>query len=82
VDVEENMRKTLVALGLAAGLGLIGCQSANAFPIDAGAIGQSAAVTSAVQKTQYAERRGRHYITKCYRDFVIGSYRCHSYRYW
>jgi hypothetical protein len=76
------MRKTLAALSLAAGLGLLCCQSANAVPIDAAAIAQSATAASAVQKTQYAERRGRHYITKCYRDFVIGSYRCHSYRYW
>jgi len=75
-------RTTLAALSFAAGFSLICCQSAVAVPIDAGAIGQSAAATSAVQKTQYAERRGRRHITKCYRDFVIGSYRCHTYRYW
>ena len=80
------MRNTLAALsvaaGLATGLGLICCPSANAFPIGASAIGQSATSASAVQKAQYAERRGRRAITKCYRDFVIGRYRCHTYRYW
>ena len=76
------MRATLAALSLVAGFGLFCCQSAGAVPIDAGAIGQSATAVSAVQKTQYAERRGRRTITKCYRDFVFGPYRCHTFRYW
>jgi hypothetical protein len=29
---------------------------------------------------QYAERRTRHGVVKCYRDLVIGPYRCHYYR--
>ncbi|MGC1778616.1 MAG: hypothetical protein WBB34_11760 [Xanthobacteraceae bacterium] len=77
-----NMRTTLAALSLAAGLGLICCPSANAFPINASAIGQSATAASAVQKAQYAERRGRRTITKCYRDLIFGRYRCHTYRNW
>ncbi len=76
------MRITLAALGLVAGLGVITCQSAAALPVDASAIQQAAAVTSSVQQAQYAERRGRGTITKCYRDFVIGRYSCHTYRAW
>ncbi len=76
------MRTTLAALGLVAGLGVITCQSAAALPVDASAIQQAAAVTSSVQQAQYAERRGRGTITKCYRDFVIGRYSCHTYRAW
>jgi hypothetical protein len=34
-------------------------------------------------QAQYAEHRvSRHRIVKCYRDFVIGSYRCHVYHNW
>jgi hypothetical protein len=79
-SLEEIMRTTLAALSLAAGLGLIACQNAAAFPVAAGAIEQSATAATVVQQTQYAHRRGR--ITKCYRDFVIGRYRCHTYRSW
>jgi hypothetical protein len=28
---------------------------------------------------QYIERRTRHGVVKCYRDLVIGPYRCHHY---
>jgi hypothetical protein len=73
------MRNTLAALSLAAGLGLIGCDSAAAFPADAGTIQQAATATSGVERTQYAEHRGWHHITKCYREFVIGDYVCHRY---
>jgi hypothetical protein len=72
----------LAALGFAAGLGFIACQSAVALPVDAGAIQQAAAAATTVQPAQYAERRGRGSITKCYRDFVIGNYSCHTYRNW
>ena len=34
-------------------------------------------------QAQYSEHRvGRHRIVKCYREFVIGSYSCHSYTNW
>ena len=34
-------------------------------------------------QAQYAEHRvGRHKVVKCYRDFVVGSYRCHKYTSW
>jgi hypothetical protein len=47
--------------------------------MNASAIQQSAATASSVEPSQYAERRTRHGIVKCYRDFVIGRYACHYY---
>jgi hypothetical protein len=77
------MRTTLAALGLVASRGVITCQSAAALLVDASAIQQAAAAaTPSVQQAQYAERRGRGTITKCYRDFVIGRYSWHTYRAW
>ena len=76
------MRTTLSALAFAAGLGGIACQSAAALPIAAGAIQEAATPATAVQLVQYAERRGKGTITKCYREFVVGNYVCRSYRAW
>ena len=76
------MRTALAALVLAAGLGLICCEGAAAFPVAAGPIGQSATAASDVQQAQYSERHGHHHVVKCYRDFVVGTYACHRYRYW
>jgi hypothetical protein len=75
------MRTTLAALDFAAGLGVVVCQSAVALPIDAGAI-QQAAAAATVQQAQYAERRRRGTITKCYREFVVGNFVCRTYRSW
>jgi uncharacterized membrane protein len=72
----------LVALAFAGGLGVIACQSAAALPVAAGAIEQAVTTATTVQPAQYAERRGRGTITKCYRDFVVGNYACHTYRTW
>jgi hypothetical protein len=71
------MRKTLVALSFAAGLGLIYSQSASAVPADLMAVNEAATAASPLQQAQYAERRTRHGVVKCYRDFVVGPYRCH-----
>lgn len=77
------MRTALAAFSLAIGLslvfGLICSQGAAALPAAPAPIGQSATATSPVQHTQYAERRTRHGIMKCYRDFIFGPYRCHYY---
>ena len=75
----KAMRSTLVALSVAAGLGLICCQSAAAFPMDGSGIQQAATAASGVEHTQYAEHRSWRHITKCYREFVIGDYVCHRY---
>jgi hypothetical protein len=74
------MRKILLALSFAAGIGLICSQSALAVPADATAVKEAAAATSPLQQAQYAEHRTRHGVVKCFRDFVIGPYRCHYYR--
>jgi hypothetical protein len=73
------MRKTLLAAGLAAGAAVLPCQNAGALPANAVAIHEAAADVSILQQVQYAERRTRHGIVKCYRDLVIGPYRCHHY---
>jgi hypothetical protein len=74
------MQKTLLALSLAAGVGLVCSQSAGAVPVSATAVKEAAAATSPLQQAQYAERKTRHGIVKCYRDFVVGPYRCHYFR--
>jgi hypothetical protein len=75
------MRNTLaaltLALALAAGVGLAFCQSAGAAPANGPAVQDAAITISPVQPAQYAERRARHGIVKCYRTLVIGPYRCH-----
>lgn len=76
------MRKTLAVLCCTAGITLVWCQGAGAFPADATAIKEIARAASTEQRVQYAERHGRHHITKCYREFVVGGYACHSYRNW
>jgi len=73
------MQKTLTALSLAAGIGLICCQSAGAIPAAPAAVQNAVTGASVLEQVQYAERRTRHGIVKCYRDLVIGPYRCHYY---
>ena len=73
------MRKVLFAVSLAAGLTAICGQDAGAVPANAGAVRMGATGIAAVEQVQYAERRTRHGVVKCYRDLVIGPYRCHHY---
>ena len=78
------MRNTLLLLGLAAGLSLgfgpACASSAGAVPISAAAMKEAAATTSPLRPAQYAEYRTRRgHLVKCYREFVVGSYRCHWY---
>jgi hypothetical protein len=76
VKVEEIMRTILSAVSLAAGFGLMLCQSASALPVNAGAIGLSASGVSPVEHAQFYERHTRHGLVKCYRELVIGRYVC------
>jgi hypothetical protein len=76
------MKKTLVALSVAAGIGLICCQGAGPVPANAPALKEAATAASPVQQAQLAERRTRRGVIKCYREFVIGPYRCHRYGWW
>jgi len=78
------MRKTLAAktsaaMTFAAGIGLVCCQSAGAAPANGTAVRDAAIATSPLQWAQYTERKTRHGVVKCYRDLVIGPYRCHYY---
>ena len=73
------MRKTLLAAGLTAGVVALSCRNAGAVPANSVAIHEAATNASVVQQVQYAERRTRHGVVKCYRDLVIGPYRCHYY---
>ncbi len=76
------MRKTLVALGVAAGIALVCCQTAGAFPADVSGLQAAATTTSPVEKAQYASKTTRKGYLKCYRQFAIGEYSCHRYTYW
>ena len=76
------MRSILAGLGLAGALCLLCSQGAGAVPVGAAALKDSVAANSPVQQAQYSERRGRHRVVKCYREFVVGSYACHSYSRW
>lgn len=73
------MRTIIAALGVAAGLGLMLCQSASALPASGKAIQQSASAASPLEHVFYV-RRTRHGLVKCYREFVIGRYVCHHVR--
>jgi len=74
------MQKMLLALSLAAGLGLACMPSAGAVPADAVAVKEAATAASPLQQAQYAERRARRGgIVKCFRIFVVGPYRCRWY---
>jgi hypothetical protein len=72
------MKATVISLSLVAAAALCCGTEANAFPAGA-AVGQSASAASPIEKAQYREFRTRHGIVKCYREFVFGSYRCHTY---
>jgi hypothetical protein len=69
------MRNTLFFLSLAAGLAIACASSAGAVPINAAVVKEVAATISFVQPARWRRWWGGH--TKCYREFVIGPYRCH-----
>lgn len=73
------MRTIAIAIGVAGSVGLFCCQGASATPA-AGSAMKGAATTSAAQPVQYREYRTRRHVVKCYRDAIIGPYRCHRYR--
>jgi hypothetical protein len=70
----------LFAASVAAVLGLVGVSGADATPAGASAVKDAAVAASPLQQAEYVERHTRHGIVKCYRDLVIGPYRCHHYR--
>jgi hypothetical protein len=76
---EKSMRKLLVAVSLAAALGLLGVSGAGAVPADATAIRQAAIAASPLQQA-FVGHPTRHGVVKCYRTLVVGPYRCHYFR--
>jgi hypothetical protein len=73
------MRKILFAFSLAAGFSALSGQNAGAVPVNAVAIQEAVAGASLMHEVQYVERRTRHGVVKCYRDLVVGPYRCHHF---
>ncbi len=71
------MRRALLALSFAAGLGMLCGHTANAFPADGNGVREAAA--GSPLQVQYEERRTRSGVVKCYRTFVVGRYRCHRF---
>jgi hypothetical protein len=57
----------------------VGIADAGAIPADAAIVKQSAAAGSLLQQAQFAGRRTRHGVIKCYRTLVVGPYRCHHF---
>ena len=76
------MRTTLAISGLIAAIGFACCQSAAAIPVAAKAIKEVVTASSTIEQAQYAERRTRHGLVKCYRTLIIGPYRCHWFTRW
>jgi hypothetical protein len=73
------MRMILMAVSFAA-IGLVCGAGANAMPADGAGVAKAAAASSPLAVVQYSEHRTRHGVVKCYRDLVVGPYRCHHYR--
>jgi hypothetical protein len=72
------MGKILIPFGLAAGLVAGLAANAGAAPIDALSVKEAATASAPVQQVQYSEHRTRRgHTVKCYRELVIGPYRCH-----
>ena len=71
------MRRMFAAGCVAAAVSFIGCQGARAIPAGLTALTTAA---SPLQPIQYRARRTRHGYVKCYRELVVGPYRCHHFR--
>ena len=74
------MRTVVISIGLATAFGLTCASNASAVPVSGGALHGAADATLPLQPAQYSERQTRHGVVKCYREFVIGPYRCHYFR--
>jgi hypothetical protein len=79
----ESMRTTLAALSFAAGFGLVWCQGAGAVPARPMEMMEAAAGTLVAEQPIFYARRTRHHgIMKCYHEFLIGPYVCHTFYRW
>jgi hypothetical protein len=68
------------AASLAAVLSFLGCQGAGAIAAAPTAVKEATSAASSPQPAQYRARRTRHGFVKCYRELVVGPYRCHHFR--
>jgi hypothetical protein len=68
------------AASVAAAVSFIGCQGAGAIPAALTAVKEATTAASSLQPIQYRAHHTRHGIVKCYRELVVGPYRCHHYR--
>jgi hypothetical protein len=55
------MRSTLMAVLVAAGIGLVGTSGASAVPLSGPAIGDASGVSQLIEKVQWHSRRRSHY---------------------
>ena len=77
------MRMPIIALSLAGASFALCCQNAGAVVLNATALKEAASAGSTVQQVHFYGYPTRHYIIKCYHEFVIGPYVCHRfYRWW
>jgi hypothetical protein len=76
------MQKTLATFSLAVGIAIVACQGAGAVPGGGIGLSEAASAGSSVQQVQFVGRPARHGVVKCYREFVVGPYRCHRYWNW
>jgi hypothetical protein len=68
------------AASLAGAISLIGCQGAGAIPAALTTVKEATTAASSLRPIQYRARRTRHGYVKCYRELLVGRYRCHYYR--
>ena len=77
----NSLRRTSRAFTLAGAVCVMYCQGTNALPVAAAAMKEATTVASPIQQAAYV-RRTRHHITKCYRELLVGPYRCHRFYRW
>ena len=73
------MRTMFAAASVAAALSVLG-QGANAIPAAPTIAREAITAASSLHPIQYRARRTRHGYVKCYRELVVGPYRCHHFR--
>jgi hypothetical protein len=76
----RRMRTTVGALIVA--ISIVCCQGAGAVPVAGTAAKQAATAVSVVQQVQYAYRRTKHGVERCYHRNRFGSRRSRWERWW
>ena len=76
------MRMAIIALSLVGASFVLCSRNADAVALNATAVKEAASVGSIVQQAHFFGYSTRHYIIKCYHEFVIGPYVCHRFYRW